>query len=409
MGFIVGCNSDGSTPQSRRAVQAFLLGEPVSAQRQFTAMAQKPDQNYVLNNLRLGASALAAHDFDEAEAALVRAYEVLNATRVNDPGRRAAAVLFDEKIKIWRGEPYERAVANLYLGLIYYEQGDYQNARGAFENALFKLRDYGSEQQIKSGDYTTVENDFAIALLLLGRCWEKLGSPDNAQAQWAQLDQMRPDARELLQRTRDPLTNVMVVVDFGFGPRKTTEFDGSIVRFYPSPGEVGQIPRPVVRVNGSEPHSTTPLFDTVMMAQDRKWQSIDTIRVFKSGLGTALIAGGAITTGYGLNRDDGNTALIGLGLMAAGLLAKASSQADLRQWEMVPRTTFVIPLRVEPGPFELDIDFPDSPGLRQRWSGYIAPSPGGKDLLVYVRAMRFMAGEYTVRKPTDVPLILPAE
>ena len=68
---------------------------------------------------------------------------MINSVGVNDGGRTLGAVLVDEKIHIWKGEPFERAMANFYLGLIYYMRGDYDNARGAFENALFKLRDYG--------------------------------------------------------------------------------------------------------------------------------------------------------------------------------------------------------------------------------------------------------------------------
>ena len=51
-----------------------------------------------------------------------------------DP-KQAAAVLA-EKLKVWKGEPFERAMVNFYLGLIYYIQQDYGNARAAFENAL---------------------------------------------------------------------------------------------------------------------------------------------------------------------------------------------------------------------------------------------------------------------------------
>src|SRR6185436_12119761 len=90
-----------------------------------------------------GSAALADYNLREAEAAFLRAYEVINSVGVNNGGRTLGAVLVDEKIKVWRGEPFDRAMLNFYLGLVYYMQHDYDNARGAFENALFKLRDYG--------------------------------------------------------------------------------------------------------------------------------------------------------------------------------------------------------------------------------------------------------------------------
>ena len=89
-----------------------------------------------------------------------------------------------------------------------------------------------------------------------------------------------------------------------------------------------------------------PLVDLIALAQDRRWESIDTIRVVKSAIGSGLIAGGAYELGTAHHQTD---AEIGLGLLAAGLLLKATSQADVRTWELLPRSTYVIPLSVPPG------------------------------------------------------------
>src|SRR5207248_11072184 len=116
-----------------------------------------------------------------AEAAFLKAYEVINSVGVNEGGRSIGAVLVDEKIKIWKGEPYERAMANFYLGLVYYMRHDYNNARAAFENALFKLRDYG-EGGDRKDEYRRVESNFALACVMLGRCHQRLGRHDLARA-----------------------------------------------------------------------------------------------------------------------------------------------------------------------------------------------------------------------------------
>src|SRR5581483_7047441 len=108
---------------------------------------------------------------------------VINSVGVNEGGRSIGAVLVDEKIKIWKGEPYERAMANFYLGLVYYMEHDYENARGAFENALFKLRDYaGDPKKASKDDYRDVESNFAVAAVMLGKCWQKLDREDLARA-----------------------------------------------------------------------------------------------------------------------------------------------------------------------------------------------------------------------------------
>src|SRR5205807_8051909 len=151
------------------------------AEGRLMPLADKTDENFVLNNCRLGSAALADYDLDEAETAFLKAYEVINSVGVNEGGRSLGAVLVDEKTKIWKGEPYERAMANVYLGLIYYMRHDYNNARAAFENALFKLRDYG-EGSDKKDEYRPVESNFALACIMLGRCFQRLGREDLARA-----------------------------------------------------------------------------------------------------------------------------------------------------------------------------------------------------------------------------------
>ena len=66
-----------------------LDADPVagSALQRLGPLSGKTDENFVLNNLRLGSAALAAYDLDTAESAFLRAYEVLNSVGVNDGGR----------------------------------------------------------------------------------------------------------------------------------------------------------------------------------------------------------------------------------------------------------------------------------------------------------------------------------
>jgi hypothetical protein len=150
-------------------------------------------------------------------------------------------------------------------------------------------------------------------------------------------------------------SNVLLVVDFGYGPQKVTNRDGTFVGFAPLPWQVGPVPVPMVYVDGQATSAPTPpLVDLIALAQDRRWQSIDTVRAIKSIAGSGLIAGGAATAIVGRNRQD---AAIGLGLIAAGIILKATSQADVRIWEMLPRSTFAIPLTLSPGKHDLTVQF----------------------------------------------------
>jgi tetratricopeptide (TPR) repeat protein len=399
---IVGCTS-AAQRQANEAVTRFYFGDYRRSVELLKPLSQKTDQDFVLNNLRLGAAALAEYDLDTAEAAFLRAYEVLNSYGVNDGGRTLGAVLVDEKIKIWRGEPFERAMANFYLGLVYYMQQDYGNARGAFENALFKLKDYEKEAPADGGvdpdRYEAVQTNFALGYLMLGKAYQRLGKGDLARANFDQAAKLRRYLRDVADFDRNADSNVLLVVDYGAAPQKVTTSDGAVVGFAPAPMEVGPVALPEVEVD-RRPYdvdgTNRPLVDLVQLAQDRRWQSIDTIRAVKSGIGTGLIAGGA---GYGVYRSgqrggmSNEDAAVTLGLIGAGLLMKATSQADVRQWEMLPRAVFVIPLKLPPGKHSVTVRFPDARGLQQTWVDLDAPEQG--EAAYYFHMQRGERGERT--------------
>lgn len=391
---LTGCQASKEVKRADRGVQAYFNGDFPRAIHELDPLSHKTDENYVLNNLRLGSAALTAYELDEAEAAYLRAWEVINAGGVNSGGRAVAATWIDEKLKIWKGEPYERAMASFHLGLVYYMRTDYNNARGAFENALFKLRDYADD---KARDYTEQESTFVLAHIMLGRCWQRLGRDDLSQQHFDDARKLNPRLAALCEPALHAQSNVLLVVDFGYAPKKVTDYDGAIVGFAPTPQTAGMIPTPRVVIDDAEYRLgdlATPTIDTVAMAQDRRWQSIDTIRTVKTTVGTGLIAAGA---GYGIykaGRDDfrAEDAAIVAGLVAAGALLKASSNADLRQWEMTPRTVFLLPLKLAPGQHDITVAFPQVGNLQQSWRGLIAPERG--EATYYVRMNRWWEGPF---------------
>src|SRR5208282_1903378 len=142
-----------------QAVADYYVGGYAASMQLLQPLAAKTDENFVLDNCRLGSAALADYDLRAAGDAFLRAYEVINSVGVNNGGRSLGAALVDEKIKIWKGEPFERAMTNFDLGVVYFQKQDYNNARAAFENALFKLRDYGDDTD-KADNYREIESDF---------------------------------------------------------------------------------------------------------------------------------------------------------------------------------------------------------------------------------------------------------
>lgn len=386
---LFGCSQDQKIAD--RAIQQYYAGDLNAATKELEPLAKKTNENFVLNNVRLGSVALANYDLDTAENAFLAAYEVINSAGVNNGGRTLGAVLVDEKIKVWKGEPYERAMANFYLGVIYYMRHDYNNARAAFENALFKLRDYAGDN---AKDYREVENNFAPAILMLAKCYQRLGRNDLAQANF---DRLPPMLKNVSNPQLNAESNLLLIVDFGHGPRKVTDFDGAIVGLAPTPAEAGPIPRPMVSVDGAyvplDSTNVAPV-DLLALAQDRKWQSIDTIRTLKSAIGTGMLVGGGIEgirgiSGHGARQR--TDLMVAGGLLAGGLLLKATSQADVRQWELLPRTVFILPMKIAPGRHQVTVDFPGT-GMRQTWRNLDVPQEG--EATYYFRMNRWNQGPF---------------
>src|SRR5687768_111852 len=246
---VPGCAPNQAQRQAAQAVADYRAGNYTNAVQRLDPLSSKADENFVLNNLRLGSAALAKYDLETAEGAFLRAYEVLNSVGVNDGGRTLGAVLLSEGIRVWRGEPFERAMANFYLGLVYYMRGDYANARGAFENALFKLRDYG-EQKGKDDQYRETESNFALGYVMLGRAYQRLGRDDLARNNYERAVALRPDLADVADFERNKRSNLLLVIDFGYGPHKVTTGGGSIAGFSPTPAQEGPLPPPVVRIDG---------------------------------------------------------------------------------------------------------------------------------------------------------------
>ena len=393
---LVGCAAQQKQQKAvEHAISAYYMGDYEAARQKLRPLAEKTDENFVLNNVRLGSASLVDYRLDEAEAAFLRAYEVINSMGVNEGGRSLGAVLVDEKIKIWKGEPFERAMANFDLGLVYYIKGDYLNARGAFENALFKLKDY-SDQTDKT---SPADSNFVPAQLMLAKCWQRIGREDLARVHFGKVEQLRPDLRPLADWDLNDKSNMLLVVEFGYGPQKVTDFDGSIVGFSPAPQHEPPLPLPAVYVDGRSINLdgfARPTVDLLAMAQDRKWQSIDTIRAIKSALGTGLLAAGAIEGVRGVNEHGSaqrRDLTAAAALAAAGLLLKATSQADIRQWEMLPRSIYILPLALPPGAHDVTVQFASPAGaIRQTWRGLIVPQAG--EATYYMRMQRFRPGPY---------------
>lgn len=406
LGGVLGGCASRTDVAGKSGVRAYFDGDLATARDILLPLANKTDENHVLNNLRLGSAALLALDLRTAEGAFYRAVEVINAGGVNDPARVFSAYALYEGLKVWKGEPYERAMASYYLGVSFYLRGDYGNARASFENCLFKLADYGENLDDPSR-FQLIESDFALAQVMLGRTWTRLGRDDMAAKSFARAMQARADLSPLCDIELHRRSNLLLLIDYDYGPLKVASDTGQVVGFVPSVGQAGPIGHPRVRVNGREIASRellVPTIDLVALAERREWRSIDTTRAIKDAVGKGLMLGGAVATGYGLANDSKEAVIGGLAAMAVGALLSASSKADLRQWEMLPRTVFVVPLEVPPGRHTITVDAPPRGRSRlpidQTWVDVVVPERG--ETALYLRLLPWQRGPW--RWPTREPV-----
>jgi hypothetical protein len=83
---------------SQQAVAFYDEGAYPQAKALLTPLGKKTNEDFVLNNVRLGSTDLAMYDIPGSQSAFLNAYEVLNSYGVNTGGRTLGAVLVDEKI-----------------------------------------------------------------------------------------------------------------------------------------------------------------------------------------------------------------------------------------------------------------------------------------------------------------------
>jgi tetratricopeptide (TPR) repeat protein len=351
----VGCNQ---TPRAaRNAIILYHQGDYANAAAELKPATTKRDENFVLDNCRYGSCALAAGQLGNAETAFMAAYEVINGVNTNNGGRTMGAALVFEGVKVWKGEPFERAMAHYYLGLIFLIKHDYENARAAFQNSIFKLYEYADKDTLQQQQAT--QSNFALGYYGLGLTYLRLGRQDLAQQNFQQALRIDPSLATVINQTAQPATNTLIFVDAGWGPQRAGKgWYNEESAFYPTPAEAGPVPPLTTFVDGRP--VTSPgapaqykMVDTLAMAQEQRWQDIDTIRKTKAVVGTGAMAAGTGVAAYGAHKHDEGMMWTGVGIAALGGLVTASSQADLRYWEMLPRTVYVVPLALPPGEHDI--------------------------------------------------------
>ena len=320
---------------------ALLLGcglsSAVSAQttaddlQQYVQKLQKEgEQDRVLNQLEIGTRQLWAGDTRAAAIAFDDAIEKIEMVYSGDPAAAKARSLWHEEgAKSFKGEPYERAMAYCYRGLVYLQKGDYENARAAFKQG--QLQDAFAEEE-------QFQTDFALLLFLEAWASHLNGDDDLRDEALKYLGAMRPDFPGIKDGQ-----DTLILVETGTAPRKLG--DGSNHSYFVfRRGKGFKENRAVIDFAGTE----VPLYP--MEAATRGGREIDRIlqgkanfRQTAGGISNALATGSTVVSRIGASDT---IAGIGAGLAVVSAIAAFSSKpkADTRAWQSLPDAIHVATL-----------------------------------------------------------------
>lgn len=331
-----------------------LTGDPVTDARIRRDAAPAADR--ILWDYRLGLAALRAGDLETARQSLDTGIAAAGGIWSGDPATRRARSLFGrEDSKTFLGEPYERIMAFYYRAILFWKDGQPDNARACYLTGLLLDTDPENEQW---------EADFVLLDHLRGIAESRMGL-DPAGA----FSRARANARMAPPPEFDREHNVLVFAEFGRGPEKfgAGRF-GEQLRFREQRSRVRSARLEI----GDQIIPLNPIDDLHFQATTRGGRVMDHVlagqAVFKET--TATVGDVGVIAGLGvLNAGDGNRGNrnLGAGLIAAGILSHlissaAQPQADLRTWDDLPRFLSFASLRLPPGTHSGTVTYLDASG-----------------------------------------------
>jgi tetratricopeptide (TPR) repeat protein len=315
-----------------------------------------PERDRVLWQYRTGLAALRAGERETAKAMLDAALMRIQSIYAPDAtARRSRRYFVKESKKTFLGEPYERAMAYYYRGILYWMDGEPDNARACFRSA--QLMDSDTEDRSYAGDYVLCD-------YLDGLATERLGG-DGSEA----LARARGAVRQGELPDYDVRCNVLFFAETGRGPTKyATGSYGEQLRF-----RAGHSAAVRIRLQAGERVWTLePWDDLTFQATTRGGRVMDHVLANKAVFKGATDAAGnvAIVTGAILATErDRNSAVdeVGVGLMIAGALSKLVSaattpEADTRDWDNLPQFLYFGSVALGPGKHEIQAEFMDAAG-----------------------------------------------
>ena len=348
--FFAGCETVPPSPSVP------FTGDPVVDGNAHLAVA--PAKDRVLWEYRVAAAALRRGLYDEAKVKLddALAAAAANYGQVNSEAAKSRRMFRNESDKPFIGEPYERIMASFYRGILYWRDGEPDNARALFRSG--ELLDSDTQDKTYAGDYVLLD-------YLDGLVSARLGG-DGADS----LRRARENAKQqgrAIPPDFNPKANVMLFVEYGKGPTKYSggEF-GEQLKFFT---QQSRIHSARIEVDGWRV-ALPPYDDVSFQATTRGGRLMDHVLGNKAAfkqttdtVGDVALIGAMAAADHG-GRDADRAAI---GLAAVGLISKIASaattpQADLRAWDNLPQFLSFSALSLAPGEHAATLEFLDASG-----------------------------------------------
>jgi hypothetical protein len=359
-------------PAIRRAPE--FNGDLVAAGHRQIAKAPAHDKNRWRLITAVHALKLGRHS--EARALLTTAMpsagQILQA---NAHTRLAQSTFSPENVKGFHGESHERAMGWFYHGMFYWMDGEPDNARACFRTA--QLMDALAAQPEHRADWVLLD-------YLDGYITTKL-SRDGSDAR----TRAQANAGDTALPTYNTKANVMIFLQFGFGPMKKTGGDVGEKIVYN--GGRSQARSASITVGGRP--VIAPIFDNLtFQASTRGDRAMDAILAKKATIKKAGdLVGDIGVTGGAILASQPETEGAGVALLSAGLVGKivggsAEPRADTRTWTNLPQHLSFAALQLPTGTHTAVIEFLDANGiaLPDRQKNVSVTVQTGRDTVVFV-------------------------
>lgn len=343
-----------------QTMENFLADKPDLLKPYYRDLKEEKDRNAILNHMKIGKKAFEIGEFECAKSSfnIVR-NDISSIYANNETAKKARSLWYEEGIKRFRGEPYERAMAFYYSGLLFLKNGDYENARACFKSGI-QQDAFAEEEQFRC--------DFALLIFLEAISSRAAGDRHFAKDVLNELKKVRPNFELDINK------NSLVIVETGKSPRKLADGPGhSELKF--RRGKKFYEKKVEIAINNNEFFPMFLMEDVYWQAASRGGRPIDKIlegqAIFRqthskvgSTLGdissTAMIAAPLFDNSGAISSVSGAIGLIAVGNMA--IAQNVRPHADTRYWDNLPDAVHIYMVDLPEGNNTLKFKFKDDQG-----------------------------------------------